>query len=40
VSGFVFFPRGAYQGVFVVASEDPGGAIVEIYGPMVPKPPA
>jgi len=26
--------------VFVVASEDPGGAIVEIYGPMVPKPPA
>src|SRR3989441_9500639 len=40
VSGFVFFPRGGYQGVFVVASEDPGGAILEIYGPMVPKPPA
>lgn len=40
VSGFVFFPRGEYQGVFVVASEDPGGAIVEIFGPMVPKPPA
>lgn len=40
VSGFVFFPRGEYQGVFVVASEDPGGTIVEIYGPMVPKPPA
>lgn len=40
VSGFVFFPRGAYQGVFVVASEDPGGAVIEIYGPMVPKPPA
>ena len=40
VNGFVFFPRGEYQGVFVVASEEPGGAIVEIYGPMVPKPPA
>ena len=40
VSGFVFFPRAEYQGVFVVASEDPGGAIVEIYGPVVPRPPA
>lgn len=39
VSGFVFFPGAAYQGVFVIAAEDPGGAIVEIYGPMVPKPP-
>ena len=40
VSGFVFFPRGDYQGVFVIAVQDPGGAVVEIYGPMVPKPPA
>lgn len=40
VSGFVFFPEGTYQGVFVIASEDPAGPIVEIYGPMVPKPPA
>ncbi len=38
VSGFVFFPRGEYQGVFVVAAEDPGGAIVEIHGPVVPRP--
>jgi len=40
VSGFVFFPHGQYQGVFVIASEEAGGAIVEIYGPLVPKPPA
>jgi len=38
VSGFVFFPEGAYAGVRVVAVE-PGGAVREVFGPMVPPTP-
>lgn len=40
VSGFVFFPAAEYSGVRVIAIEQPGGAIAEIAGPMVPKPAA
>ena len=40
VSGFVFFPEGEYVGVYVVTVEQPGGAVREIYGPMVPRPAA
>ena len=35
VSGFVFFPEGKYVGVRVVAVEKPGGATVDVFGPMV-----
>ena len=35
VSGFVFFPEGQYVGVRVVAVEKPGGATVDVFGPMV-----
>jgi len=35
VSGFVFFPRGDYAGVRVVAVERPGGAVQDVFGPMV-----
>ena len=35
VSGFVFFPEGQYVGVRVVAIERPGGAVVDVFGPMV-----
>src|SRR5436309_4567821 len=38
VSGFVFFPRGDYVGIYVIAVEEPGGAVHEIYGPMVAQP--
>ena len=38
VSGFVFFPRGDYAGIYVIAVEEPGGAVHEIYGPMVAQP--
>ena len=34
-SGFVFFPEGKYVGVRVVAVEKPGGATVDVFGPMV-----
>ncbi|TMA45262.1 MAG: hypothetical protein E6J83_07960 [Deltaproteobacteria bacterium] len=35
VSGFVFFPEGQYVGVRVVAVEKPGGATVDVFGPIV-----
>ena len=35
VSGFVFFPEGTYSGVRVVALEKPGGAVADVFGPMV-----
>ena len=35
VSGFVFFPEGKYVGVRVVAVEKPGGATVDVFGPIV-----
>src|SRR5881628_2276923 len=35
VSGFVFFPKGEYAGVRVVAVERPGGAVEDVFGPMV-----
>ena len=38
VSGFVFFPAAEYTSVRLIAIEQPGGAIVDISGPMVPKP--
>ncbi len=38
VSGFVFFPRGDYVGIYVIAVEEPGGAVHEVYGPMVAQP--
>jgi hypothetical protein len=38
VSGFVFFPEGEYVGVYLIMQEQPGGAVREIYGPMVPRP--
>ena len=40
VSGFVFFPEGQYVGVYVIAVEQPGGVVREVYGPMVPRPAA
>src|SRR5437867_1276105 len=38
VSGFVFLPRGDYVGIDVIAVEEPGGAVHEVYGPMVAQP--
>jgi len=38
VSGFVFLPRGDYVGIYVIAVEEPGGAVHEVYGPMVAQP--
>ena len=35
VSGFVFFPEGKYVGIRVVAVEKPGGATVDVFGPIV-----
>lgn len=40
VSGFVFFPAAEYVGVYVVAVEQPGGRVQEIFGPLVPRPSA
>jgi hypothetical protein len=34
VSGFVFFPRGDYAGVRVVAVERPSGTVEDVFGPM------
>ena len=34
-TGSVFFPEGQYVGVRVVAVEKPGGATVDVFGPMV-----
>lgn len=39
VSGFVFFPKGQYTGVYLVAVEQPSGAVREVFGAMVPRPP-
>src|SRR5437867_100848 len=33
VSGFVFFPEAQYVGVSVIAVEQPGGVVREVYGP-------
>lgn len=38
VSGFVFFPERRYTGVYVITVQQPGGAVREVYGPMVPPP--
>ena len=35
VSGFVFFPEGDYVGVRVIAVEKPGGAVADVFAPMV-----
>ncbi len=35
VSGFVFFPEGRYAGVRLVAVGRPGGAVQDVFGPMV-----
>jgi hypothetical protein len=40
VSGFVFFPRGRYTGVRVIAVRERDGAVQEFYGPMLPSQPA
>ena len=35
VRGFVFFPEGDYVGVRVIAVEKPGGAVADVFAPMV-----